>query len=106
MVADLVRGGLVVVVLLCGCNRPETSASGKSSMVQQQNIDSVLSVQAPELMKIPGVVGVYRSETEEKTPIITVMVEKKDAELEKRIPKSLGGYRVVIEESGKIRPLQ
>jgi hypothetical protein len=55
----------------------------------------------------PGVVGVYEGLLEDnKTPCLKVMVARKAPELEKRIPKSLEGYPVVIEETGTIRPLR
>jgi len=75
-------------------------------MTPQRDIDSVLNDHAPKLMEIPGVVGVYRSETKEGKPCIKIMAEKKSADFERSVPKVLEGYPVLIEESGIIRPLK
>lgn len=74
-------------------------------MTPQRDIDSVLNDYAPEIMAIEGVVGVYRSETEEGKPCIKVMAEKKTPDIERKVPKEIEGYPVLIEESGTIRPL-
>ena len=71
-----------------------------------RDIDSVMIENTDSLMKLPGVVGVYRGELEDRTPCIKVMVVKKTKELEARIPKKLDGYPVVTEETGEIRPLE
>ncbi len=58
-------------------------------------------------MTIPGVVGIYVGVLDDgKTPCLKVMVVKKTPELEKRIPRELEGYRVVIEETGEIKPMK
>ena len=60
-----------------------------------------------ELMAIPGVVGVYVGLlADQKTPCLRVMAAKKTKALEQKIPKSLEGYPVEIEETGVIRPMQ
>jgi len=74
-------------------------------MTQRRDIDSVLADHVPKLMQIEGVVGVYHGETEKKEPCVKVMVEKRTGVLEQKIPKSLEGYPVLIEETGVIRPL-
>lgn len=70
-----------------------------------RDINDVLRDHDKELLAIPGVVGVYVGLLEDdKTPCLKVMVVKKSAELESKIPKGLEGYRVRIEETGVIRP--
>jgi hypothetical protein len=56
-------------------------------------------------MELPGVVGVYIGAREDSTLCIRVMVVKKTPELEKKIPLSLEGHPVEIEETGLIRPM-
>ena len=57
-------------------------------------------------MAIPGVVGVYIGLLRDgKTPCLVVVVVKETKELRRRIPESLEGYPVLLEESGIIRPL-
>ncbi len=73
----------------------------------QKDIDEVLKENGKQLMSIPGVVGVYVGMLEDgKTLCLVVMVEKKTPDLNRRIPKQLEGYKVVIEESGPIRPMR
>lgn len=55
-------------------------------------------------MAIPGVVGVGIGAVDGK-PVIKVLVTQKTPELEKKIPQTLEGYAVVIEETGEIRAL-
>jgi hypothetical protein len=70
-----------------------------------QDINAVLRAHQDELMAIPGIVGIYVGlMDDEKTPCLKVMVVKKTQDLGNKIPKSLDGYPVVIEETGIIRP--
>lgn len=54
---------------------------------------------------MPGVVGVGIGAFDGK-PVIKVLVVKKTPELEKKIPKMVEGYLVLIEETGEIRALE
>ena len=88
----------------CHPNRGEIR-SGRENMTQR-DINDVLRDHDNELLAIPGVVGVYVGLLDdEKTLCLKVMVERKTKELESKIPKELGGYSVVIEETGQIRPM-
>ena len=71
----------------------------------KQSIEEVLRTHTPALMAIPGVVGTYMGAADDGTLIIKVMVREDTEELRKLLPKQLGGYAVVIEETGEIRPL-
>jgi hypothetical protein len=71
-----------------------------------KDIITVQEAHTKELMAIPGVVGVYVGELDDKMPFIGVMVKKKTPELEKKIPKSLEGYPVKIDETGEIKPMK
>lgn len=55
-----------------------------------------------KIMKLNGVVGIGIGEVKDEK-VIKVMVVKRTPELEKKIPKKLEGYSVVIEETGKIQ---
>lgn len=65
-------------------------------------IEEVLKERARELMSIPGVVGAGQGLCEGK-PFIKVFVIKKTPDLDQKIPKTLEGYPVVIEETGEIK---
>ena len=72
----------------------------------RKDINAVLRDHDKELMAIPGVVGVYVGlMPDDKTTCLKVMVVKETEDLKKKIPKTLEGYPVLIEESGVIHPL-
>lgn len=66
-------------------------------------IESVLSSHTDSLMRISGVVGTAIGACD-AVPCIKVLVVTVTPELERVIPKTLDGYRVVIEATGVIRP--
>ncbi len=68
-------------------------------------IAETIARHAPELMRIPGVVGVYEGESAAHAPCIRIMVAKRTPELERRLPRTLEGHPVEIEETGVIRPM-
>jgi len=73
--------------------------------VERKPIEEVLKHHTDHLMSIPGVVGTGIGEFEGK-PCIKVLVVKKTEELQKKIPTTLEGYKVVIDETGEIRALE
>jgi hypothetical protein len=66
----------------------------------------VIQRHSDSLLTIPGVVGVYEGRTADNRPVIRIMVAKRTPEHDERLPKTLEGYPVEIEETGEIRPLQ
>jgi len=73
----------------------------------QKDINTVLRDHEKELLAIPGVVGVYVGLLpDNKTPCLKVMVVEETEDVRERIPNSIDGYPVLIEESGVIRPLK
>jgi hypothetical protein len=73
----------------------------------KRDINLVLRDHDQELMAIPGVVGVYVGLLDDsRTSCLKVMVVKKTPEIERKIPKSLEGYTVVIDETGVIHPMR
>ena len=84
----------------------QVNQTGQRESVTQKDINAVLKDHDKELLAIPGVVGVYVGLLpDDKTPCLKVMVVKETEDLKRRIPKSIEGYPVLIEESGVIRPL-
>jgi hypothetical protein len=70
-----------------------------------RDINEVLSDHDDALMAIEGVVGVAVGLTEDgKTLCLKVLVARKTPELVRRIPTSIEGHPVAVEESGVIRP--
>ncbi len=86
--------------------RSPVNLTGQQESMTRKDINVVLKDHHKELLAIPGVVGVYVGLLpDEKTPCLKVMVVQETEDLKRRIPKSIEGYPVVIEESGIIRPL-
>lgn len=72
--------------------------------VQKKPIEQVLKEHTDRLMSIEGVLGTAIGECQQE-PCIKVLVEKKTLVMEKRIPSSLEGWKVEIEEVGRVRAL-
>ncbi len=72
----------------------------------RKDINDVLKDHDKELLAMPGVVGVYVGLLpDNKTRCLKVIVVKETEVLKRRIPKTIEGYPVLIEESGVISPL-
>jgi hypothetical protein len=76
---------------------------GKSPMAAE-TIKEVLKSHTKELMAVPGVVGTGQGICE-GNPCIKVFVIEKTPDLDQKIPKTLNGYPVVIQETGQIKAL-
>ena len=77
----------------------KTSASLKDITIVQE-------AYTKELMAIKGVVGVYIGALNDGTPCIAIMVDTMTPELAKKLPNTLEGHPVRVEETGKIQPLR
>jgi len=101
---------LSVILLAIACSaamRSQVNQTGQQESMTRKDINAVLKDHDKELLAIPGVVGVYVGLLpDDKTPCLKVMVVKETEDLKGRIPKSIEGYPVLIEESGDIRPLK
>ena len=107
-VIQYLTAGLVVCLAgTGGCNRevPHLGQEETQSM-PKRDINQVKEAHTDELMKIPGVVGVYVGALYDGTPCIGVMIVKKRPELKRKIPRVIEGYPVKIDETGEIRPLK
>jgi hypothetical protein len=96
-------GAWWLALVLAGCSAQKSTPPGDPN-VPPPPVTEVLARHTPELMKLSGVVGTYEGECD-GTPCIKVMVAHRDADLERRIPKTLEGYRVEIDVTGEIRAL-
>jgi len=69
-------------------------------------IRRALAAHAGELMAVRGVTGVSLGLLDDgRTPCLKVLVETSTPELAARLPRTLDGHPVVVEASGRIRPL-
>ena len=91
---------LISLVFLGACG-----GAGDGRDMPTQDINSVMEAHAGELMAIEGVTAVAIGALDDGTPCISVYVVKKTDDLVRRIPETLGGHPVVVEESGIIRPM-
>jgi hypothetical protein len=82
---------------LAGCARPEKTMAAKT-------VADVLNEHAGQWMSIDGVVGTAEGLADGR-PCIKVYVVKKTPDLERRIPRLVDGYPVVMEETGEFRAL-
>jgi hypothetical protein len=100
--ASIAAGVLIAcAVTTCRPHAPE----GKAPPMPDRPIADVLAAHAPELMALPGVVGTYQGERPDGTPAIVVMLASPEAGVERRIPRVLEGWTVVIEVTGEIRAM-
>lgn len=71
----------------------------------ERPIAEVLAAHTPELMALPGVVGTCQGARADGAPTIVVMLASPDAGLERRIPRVLEGWPVVVEVTGEFRAM-
>jgi hypothetical protein len=96
---------MLLITVSCGSTPHDTNQVGRQVM-KQKDINATLKDHENALLAIPGVVGVYVGVLpDDKTPCLKVMVIEEAEELRRRIPASIEGYPVLIEETGIIRPL-
>jgi hypothetical protein len=65
------------------------------------NLTAVLARHTDSLMTIPGVIGVGEGR-QDGAPTIEILVVRHTAELRRRLPPSLEGYRVHVVETGVV----
>jgi|SRR5579872_4206637 len=68
----------------------------------KMTIAQVLKKYSGKWMEIPGVTGTGEGKSEGK-PCVMVLVDHKSPLIKKKIPNVIDGYKVVLEETGKIQ---
>lgn len=101
LVALVALVGALVGTLACAMQAVSEPGEG---LVAGKKIEAVLKQHTDRLMSVNGVVGTAIGECEGK-PCIRVLVVKKTPALLSKIPSSLEGFPVVIDETGEIRRL-
>jgi hypothetical protein len=108
MIPSLVRicaaSTLAALVGAAACGPRGKERPGREGAMAGQTIEAVLQEHTGRLMALPGVVGTGIGECAGK-PCIKVFVVRKTSELAAKIPASLRGYAVAVEETGEIRAL-
>jgi hypothetical protein len=96
------RFALVFVLLSAGCGPRRAE---EAVMPPSRPLVEVLAAHTPEWMALPGVAGTAESQLAEGSPCILVIVVRLTPELRKRIPETVEGWPVRIEETGEIRAM-
>jgi hypothetical protein len=101
---------IAALLVLAGCSnsgQSPLSPSGPQVPMVRKDINDVLRQHDRELMAIPGVVGVAVGlMPDDRTYCLKVLVVKLTNEIRRKIPASIDGYPVALEESGVIQPLR
>lgn len=94
---------ILLITYIFSCN-PETTKENTNNFKTSELklIEKVLEEHTPYLMTIPGVVGTAIGEYNGEL-CIKVLVNTLSEEIETKIPQSIKGYNVVIEEVGDIK---
>lgn len=89
---------------LSGCSRSSTRDSEKGKHMPARTIEEVLKDKTDEWMALPGVVGTAIGMSE-GSHCIKILSSVNAQELRTKIPSSVEGYSVMIEETGEFRAL-
>ena len=76
----------------------------ENQVASQKNITNVLKEYTGKWMAIPGVIGTGEGSKNHR-PCILVFVVKKSLQISRKIPQKVGGYPVVIKETGRVKAL-
>lgn len=95
----------LALVLACGCREGGQAPVPVEEEMSSRPIAQVIAAHADSLMAVPGVVGLYEGRLADGTPCVKIMVARDDAALRRRLPRTLGGHPVVVEETGEIRAM-
>ena len=100
----IVLSVMIVGAGVAACAKQAPGDQPGRNIVAAKPIDDVLKEHTKELMSMPGVVGTAAGQCDQH-PCIKVYVVKKTPELERKIPRTLDGYAVMLEETGEIRAI-
>jgi hypothetical protein len=86
------------------------SCSGRNGkdvrMSTLEQVTEVMDRHSDELIRLEGVVGIAVAAFEDSSLYIQVLVRERTPEMESRIPDTIEGVPVVVEESGEIVPME
>ena len=87
-----------------GCSYTGPSGLEKGQSMPERTIEQVLKDRTDEWMDIPGVEGTAIGLSEGK-PCIKIFTSSKPQQIREKIPLTVEGYPVIIEETGAFRAL-
>ena len=98
-------GAITAAGSLAGCSHTSTSDIEQGGVMPNKTIEQVLKDRTDEWMAIPGVegtaIGLFENE-----PCIRIFTSSNPQELRPKIPSTVEGYPVIIEETGQFRALE
>lgn len=92
---------LIITFTFVQCNSQIKDSTG----MKKKPIEQVLKDNQEMLLSIPGVQGFYQGKSEKGEDRIVIMVDSLSNKNRDKFPDSLEGYPVMVEETGKIKPL-
>ena len=98
-------GIILAAGALAGCSLTGADDLGKGSPVGEKTIEQVLEERTDQWMAIPGVEGTAIGLFEGQ-PCIKIFSSVAPQQLRNKIPETLEGYQVVIQQIGKFRALE
>jgi hypothetical protein len=90
--------------ILTGCSYTDPGDLEKGQCMPERTIEQVLKDKTDDWMAIPGVEGTAIGLSEGK-PCIRIFTSSKPQEVRDKIPSTVEGYPVIIEETGEFRAL-
>jgi len=96
---------LTAAGILAGCSYTGPSDHEKGQYMTERTIEQVLKDKTDQWMDMPGVVGTAIGLYEGK-PCIKIFTSSKPQQLRDKIPSTIEGYPVIIEETGAFRALE
>ena len=104
-IALLVIGIILAAGSLSGCSSNGAGDLGKGSLVGEKTIEQVLEERSDQWMAIPGVEGTAIGLFEDQ-PCIMILSSVAPQQLRSKIPETLDGYQVVIQQTGTFQALE
>ena len=98
-------GVIIAAGILAGCSYTGPSDHEKGQYMPERTIEQVQEEHTDEWMAIPGVVGTAIALSEGK-PCIKIFSSSKPQQIRDKIPSTVEGYPVIIEETGVFRALE
>ena len=97
-------GAISAAGILAGCSYSGPSGLEKGQSMPERTIEQVQEEHTDEWMAIPGVEGTAIGLFEDK-PCIKIFTSSKPQQIRDKIPSTVEGYPVIIEETGAFRAL-
>ncbi len=97
-------GAMSAAGILAGCSYAGPGGPEKGRSMPERTIEQVQEEHTDDWMAIPGVEGTAIGLFEGK-PCIRIFTSSKPQQLQDKIPSTVEGYPVIIEETGAFRAL-